>query len=320
MNNSVALIVLFNHRYDKNLPLLEDIYRNRFSNRFYLVPFYDGEQENVIPVYGRSIFFEGYIAQGLNKFYDKKFEHYLVVADDMVLNPAINENNYKEYFEIANGQSFVPRLMPLHEAGMFWLGTLAAFCYRKKQKYVEVTNELPSIGEAQHRFAFQGVNVRPLTRHEIFGPFTFNISSLANKARLAIRLLSRLRHPFKNEYELDYPMVGSYSDIVVVDSQSIKRFAHYCGVLASTGLFAEVAVPTALVLSAEQKIVTEATTKHSGMSFWRPGNVFSQDPESDVATLEQRFKDLDDIMNNFPQNYLYMHPIKLSQWMKKSKR
>lgn len=317
-NRDIALIVVFNHRYDKNLPVLEEMYRSRFSNRFYLVPFYDGDMENVIPVYGRSIFFESYIAQGFNCFYEKDFKHYLFVADDMIIHPEINEDNYKDYFEVNDNDSFIPRLMPLHTAGKFWLGTLAAFCYRKKQKYIEADNELPSYDKALEKMHNQGLEIRDLTRGEVFGPMTLNIKSLVNKARLAIRIMTFFRNPLKKRYKLNYPMVGSYSDIALVSSDCIKDFSHYCGVFGATCLFAEIAIPTALVLASKHKIVTEEKMKHSGMSYWHgPENVFWYSQESDITTLEKRFKNLDDIFNNFPDNYLYLHPVKLSKWLKK---
>lgn len=40
--SDVALIVVYNHRYDRNIEVVERIYAGRFSNIFHLVPFYDG--------------------------------------------------------------------------------------------------------------------------------------------------------------------------------------------------------------------------------------------------------------------------------------
>ena len=49
MQSNVALIIVFNHRYDKNIPLLESIYEGRFSSIYHLVPFYDGDKEKRDP-------------------------------------------------------------------------------------------------------------------------------------------------------------------------------------------------------------------------------------------------------------------------------
>lgn len=317
MGDKVCLIVIFNHRYDKNLPVLEDMYRDRFSSRFYLVPFYDGEMENVIPVYGRSIFFEGYIAQGATSFMQKKFCHYLFVADDMILHPGINENNYKEFFEVEEGQSFISELRPLQDMGTFWIGTLSALFYFKKQKYVEVTNELPSEDVAKNKLAEQGAEIRPLRRKEIFGKFSLNIDSLGNKSRLFLRMLTRLRHPFRQEYKLPYPVVGSYSDILVVSAEDMKTFAHYCGVFASTCLFAEVAIPTALALAATKYIRVEKNMKRKGRAYWQGEGPFYYSDEYQWDILEEKYKNLTDMTNRFPDDQLFIHPVKLSKWLKK---
>lgn len=91
--NKVGLLIIYNHRYDKNIPRLEEIYRKRFSHIFHIVPFYDGKQENVISVYESSYYFSGYISQTYAHLKDSGFTHFFVVADDMIINPNLNENN-----------------------------------------------------------------------------------------------------------------------------------------------------------------------------------------------------------------------------------
>lgn len=315
--NEVCLIVIFNHRYDRNLPVLEEMYQDRFSNRFYLVPFYDGDMENVIPVYGRSIFFQGYIAQGAQCFVKKEFKHYLFIADDMVLHPQINEKNYREFFEVEDGQSFISELRPMQDMGTFWIGTISAMFYFKKQKYIECSNELPSEERAIELLNNQGALVRPLTRKEIFGDFSLRTDSLGNKARLLLRCLTRLRHPFKKRYKLPYPTVGSYSDIVLVSAGDMKKFAHYCGVFASTTLFAEVAIPTALGLAAQKKVRVEKEMKRKGRAYWSGGGPFYYSDEYHWDNLDRDYQNLDDMFARFPDSQLFIHPVKLSKWLKK---
>ena len=321
MNNSeVALIIIFNHRYDKNLPYLEEMYKDRFSNRYYLVPFYDGEQENVIPVYDRSVFFSGYIAQGANIFIKKEYKHYLFIADDMIIHPGINENTYRDFFEIDEHQSWIPYLRSFQDTNRPWNGTFWGMFYKKKQKWVEVDGELPPVDEAIRRFANQGVEIRDLTRKEIFGPCTFAHKSLQQKAFLVTRILTRLRHPFKNKYRMQYPLCGSYSDICCVSGDCIKKFAHYCGVFSATSLYVEVAVPSALVLASDTKLQSEKTTRHKGRAYWWGAGAFYFSEEDHMDRIEEKYSCLDDIMNNFPDDQLYIHPIKLSKWLKKNKK
>ena len=47
----VPLIIIYNHRFDQNIEKLNKIYGERFSKIYHLVPFYDGDLPNVIPVF-----------------------------------------------------------------------------------------------------------------------------------------------------------------------------------------------------------------------------------------------------------------------------
>lgn len=315
----ICLLILFNHRFDKNLSLLDEMYRNRFTHVRYIVPFYDGPRKDVIAVYGRSIFFETYIAQAYNVLKDEGFDYFYIIADDMIINPQINERNIKEFFELEEGESWIPHLRTIREQNYFWIGTLSAYIYNPKQKYVEIKNELPVLQEAIAKFREQGLeNPMELSRYDVFKDFTLKIDSLANKARLLLRILSRLRNPFKKGVKLNYPLAASYSDTLLVAGETMARFAHYCGVFGATSLFVEVAIPTALVLASEKKIKTERDIMHKGRSYWKTSdNVFCESPHYLWDNLEVEYKNLDDMIRNFPQDAIYMHPVKLSKWMNK---
>jgi len=319
MAKNIALLVIFNHRYDKNLPILEDMYKGRFSNRYYLVPFYDGKMKNVVSVYGRSIFFEIYIAQAYNVLKDKGFDYYYIVADDMMINPLINENNILDFFELQDGESWIPHLRLIRDQKNFWIGTLAAYTYRPVQKYVETKGELPSVDEAIAKFESQGLSdPMHLNRKDVFREFTLKTGYMADKARLALRIFTRLKHPFRKSANLSYPITASYSDTLLVSGETMPRFAHYCGVFGATSLFVEVAIPTALVLASNKKIKTERDMSKSGRSYWKTiDNVFCEDSNYTWDNLEKEYKNLDDMMARFPQDAIYLHPVKLSQWIKK---
>lgn len=106
MPSKVCLLIIYNHRYDANIEKLERIYQSRFSDICHIVPFYDGTKKNVIPVYECSFRFEGYVAQAL-KYINNSYEHYFSVADDAILNPAINEKNYREWFDLTDRSAFI---------------------------------------------------------------------------------------------------------------------------------------------------------------------------------------------------------------------
>lgn len=71
------------------------------------MPFYDGNVENVIPVYESSFRFQSYIAQAYQHLKGKGYTHYFIVADDMILNPQINETNLFELTGIGEHQSYI---------------------------------------------------------------------------------------------------------------------------------------------------------------------------------------------------------------------
>ena len=113
--NKVALVIIYNHKYNKNIEILERIYKDRFSNIYHLVPFYNGDNPNVIPVYENSWYFQGYISQGFKSYFKEEYTHYFFVADDLILNPKINENNYAEHLKLNSNTCFIPYLFNLND-------------------------------------------------------------------------------------------------------------------------------------------------------------------------------------------------------------
>lgn len=58
METKVALLVIYNHRYDKNIVRVKQIYAKRFSYIYHVMPFYDGNDLDVIPVFESSYCFQ----------------------------------------------------------------------------------------------------------------------------------------------------------------------------------------------------------------------------------------------------------------------
>ena len=84
----------------------------------------------------------------------------------------------------------------------------------------------------------------------------------------------------------------------------MPQFANYCGAFAATRLFVEMAIPTALVLSADYiKVNTDVKLKAGAM--WT---------QEDMKILIPYEQNLEKLLTYFPSNKLYLHPIKLSQW------
>ncbi len=71
------------------------------------------EKQNIIPVYDDSWYFQGYVAQGFQHYYQEDAPHYIFIADDLMLNPLINENNYTEHFNLTENSGFINALRHL---------------------------------------------------------------------------------------------------------------------------------------------------------------------------------------------------------------
>jgi hypothetical protein len=306
--NKACLIVVFNHRYDKNIPVLEKIYSGRFSHIYFLVPFYNGNNPRVIPVYESSHYFQSYFAQGYYRFFKEEFTHYIFTGDDCILNPAINENNFSEETGLPENADFIPGLMEFHKVkGDSWWQTFKGINFFRNRKGAEISHELPSRQEAVEKFRHHGLAVEPLSMENIFGSRT-----PANKKRLEYWLMKQYHWNFlwrsfkKNgKIELPYPISGSYADIIIVTKKSINDFCRYCGIMAAAGLFVEIAIPTSLLLSSD-RIAVEDDLKLKGKALWTKEEIEA------VENVNQ--KKLSFFLANFPKDQLFYHPVKLSKW------
>ena len=303
-----CLVIIFNHRYDKNIPVLRKIYSPRFSHIYFLVPFYNGQDPDVIPVYESSYYFQSFFAQGYHRFFREEFTHYIFTGDDCLLNPSIDENNFAEQTGLPGGADFIPGFIEFHklkEGG--WWHTRKAVDFFHNREGAEVAKELPSREEALKRFNRHGLAIEQLTKQNIFGnkkiPFLRWWQSILYK-QFFLRVKWK---PYRKngKIELPYPVAGSYSDMFIITKESIAGFCHYCGILASIGLFVEIAIPTALLLISD-KIVQEKDLRLQGKALWTP---------EEVEAVEKTFnKSLAALLKDFPAGQIYYHPVKLSKW------
>ncbi len=291
METKVALLVVYNHRYDKNIPIINEIYREKFSHVYHLVPFYDGDLENVIPVYDSSYYFQNYIAQAFTHIKDKNFTHFLVVADDMVLNPIVNENSLWDAMGLEKNDCYISRLSIMQERTNFWPHTIKALKYKVRQPGVEVDKILPSKEEAKKLFKKHGISYETIPLKRVIPSNRYDFYHL---------FLRQI--PFS--LELDYPLVGGYSDIFIITANEMPRFCQYCGAFAATKLFVEIAIPTSLYLTADSiKLDKDVKLKKGDIWF------------DDIEKLRKDYGgDLNSLLDNFPVDKLFIHPVKLSKW------
>ena len=291
MDTKLALLVIFNHRFDKNIPIIDDLYKDKFSHVFHLVPFYDGDKENVIPVYETSYHFQSYISQAYTHLKDKGFTHYFIVADDMLINPKINENNLWDEIGVRKDECMYPsEFWILQQLKENWSWMDNVLHYKVKQKGVEIENILPSRKEAERKFAKFNIPTSKIPLACIYQrPFK--------------QLLFHLpRLPFSRT--LDYPLVAGYSDIFMVTSTVMDDFCKYCGAFAATNLFVEAAIPTSLVLASDRIKFDKNLKLHYGALWY-----------DELHKFEEKYSfSLTKLLNEYPEDKLFLHPIKLSKW------
>lgn len=289
MKTKTALLVVYNHRFDKNIERIRQLYSGKFSFVYHVMPFYDGDEPDVIPVFESSYYFSGYIAQAYMHLRKMGFTHYFMVADDMILNPSINEESI--WFELGIGydESYIDEIVCFQNGGKrWWRRIIDALDYTPDQLGIELKGILPSKETAQRRFDFHKLPYGPIPRKEL------------------------LRNPRKKDFlkmltrscELKYPLVRAYSDILLIPANVMPQFANYCGAFAATRLFVEMAIPTALLLAADKVKLGKDVSLRPGAMWFEP----------DFEFLEAYDYSLKKLLSDFPKEKLYLHPIKLSKW------
>lgn len=301
MNVRICLIIIFNHRYDKNIEILDKIYEGRFEKIYHLVPFYVGSKENVIPVYESSFQFHGYVAQGLNKYFDEKYTHYLFIADDLILNPLINQNNIFEYFELKMDEAYLPEVKSWRELRCWNFENIIFSCVRSFETGAGTNYKSEILGRAE---AFERVKKFGYKEDE----FNLKYVDMFNKfmtIKGAIKFV--LNYPkyfmaLRKGISAPYPMFGGYSDIFLMPEKDIKETVRVFGVFAALGLWVELAIPTAMRLFCEKL----KTKKDYSKIIW---------DEEEKKNLELAYDcDLKKLFLNWPINCNYIHPVKLSRW------
>lgn len=314
-NPNICAVFLFNHKFEPNIAKLERLYSSRFSHRRYVMPF-GTATDKVIPVYETSYRFSGHLSQARDRLLEGNFSHYVVISDDLVVNPALNEQNITAALGLSTESGYIKSLSSLDDVRYrWWRSLMIVNDFRRTDFYFDYRAELPSAAEAQARFEVLGLQFpRPVPR------------SLA-EWHYALRDLPRLLHKTdwgtiytQHGKPAPYPLLCGYSDFFVVPGPAMERFLHYCGVFAALNVFAEAAVPTALALACDD-VVTEleigelfadpaprrrADALYRGIEFWKPG-------ESE-AFAAQFNCEMERLGMEFPKDALYVHPVKLSRW------
>ena len=295
METKIALFILYNHNYTKNIERTEKLYKGKFTYVYHLIPFYRGDKQNVIPVYESSIKFHSYIAQAFQNVKNEGFSHYFVIADDMIINPSINENNLFEFTGIDKDSSFItdirdnsncPYEVPLFEKIQSW--------------GIEVMNILPPKDKAIQVYEQNGLFVMPNKVFALKYLFHHMLRLDYKKCLHAIYYLLRKDKPFI------YPALWAYSDIILLPNEYMEDFATYSGAFAGLNIFVEQAIPLALYLSSKKVTLGNQIKLKSIPQLYTLGADGQREFENKYAFS------LEKLIREYPNDLFFVHPIKLS--------
>ena len=112
--------------------------------------------------------------------------------------------------------------------------------------------------------------------------------------------------------DIIYPLAWGYSDVVAISKERLYDFSFICGVFSAMNLFVEIALPTAIVLTAKEKSMVSflgTTGSKSMLDF-----VHNQDEVFDGIGNRMDYK-ISKLYDNWVSDILYIHPIKLTKWL-----
>ncbi len=299
----ICLVVIFNHRYDENIVKLKKIYEHRFSQSMFLVPFYDGKQENVIPVYECSFQFPGFLIQAYDRLMRVGADYYLFVADDLILSPNITEENILKELRMEGKGIFITGLSRLNMKGKFaWPHARFSSSPFMKKHQTRWEESLPEYQTAMERF----YNFFGTEYEEEYGKDFFECDFCADNPQKRYEEISCFLQRNGNSFKIPYPMAMGYSDIFMLKREKLYMVARLCGIFSAMNLFAEISFPTAVVLSAERKEVGFlADTEYVADVRW----------EEDREEIGKRHHyALRSLYDEWEDKNLYIHPVKLSKW------
>ncbi len=318
----LCLIIVFNHRFDRNLPRLRDYYAGRFSKIVFLMPFADdlaATEEDVISVHQGSYLFQGYFGEARKRLAEVGCDGYVVVGDDLLLNPALSEDNLHGKMGIKPTDGYTKSLASLYDAPLSWSRVRTTFRAFFPDG-LEWHRLLPSRDEAMEKSKHYGITHRLLGWRNIPSPFTREGLSSMGTALAWFAERNHARRLFAcGKAEVPYPAFYGYSDFLIIPAGAWDAFGRYCEATAAMQLFVEAALPLAMVLACDH-VETELAY---GTLFDAPSparrlrmkGVELQWNDHYRQNFEARYElSLTRLIREFPDDVLYFHPVKLSKW------
>jgi hypothetical protein len=318
----ICLVVVFNHRFEQNLPFLRAYYSSKFSHIRFLMPFADdlAEKENdVISVHYSSYIFQGFFGEARKSLGALNCDAFVIVGDDLIVNESLNESNIHPRMNLPQEHAYIKNLASLYDSPISLSRNRSTYRAFFSDGF-HWENDLPSASEAFEKSNKYGISHRPLGFRNFPPLWTRRgaVSLATALSWLMVRDHSRRLFAWQCK-EVIYPAFYSYSDFLIIPGLEWDRFARYCEVTAAMQMFVESAIPLAMVLACE-KVDTEFEygEKHDARSPKRRMPMRGIEvPWGGVERVkfEESFeKDFDLLVDSFETDILYYHPVKLSRW------
>ncbi len=320
-----------NHPFPANLPVLRDIYAGRFAQVLFLMPFERMADPDVITVYRGSYAHAAYLTDASASLASIECDYYMVVHDDVMLNPRLSEQTFSDYFPLASGNGYISKAdSPSRNIGTraWYYSSLPRLLYPKSMLLgsgvdpVNVTKYLPPADEMRRKMDVAGIAYqnevvldttdfadvkrhasRVLLNGHVAATETGSVQTDIEARSLALEqqlvevmaLDQATAHPGSTagRAQLPFPILdaGCHADFYILPKAKFSEFVHYIGVAAASGVFVEIAVPVLLYAVCDR--------------VWT----------ADELNLEVAFfNERNSLLNFIEPRLLAIHPFKLSAY------
>jgi hypothetical protein len=317
----INIVIVFNHPYEPNIEILQSYYASKFSSVFFLSPFYNGDSDNVIPIYRGSFDHASFICDTIRFPEISNCDYMLITHDDVLINPVINQNNLFEKLNLSESvDGFVPHIRKLSENIAGWDWTAGSLL-----KLLDSKNPIFGTGHPGARYAEELINGSSAAKKnwlKICGQFgkteyflqgdtgrkTSGCFALRGQAHPLSALLAESATDYlmgsqgreRRAIQIGFPLLtsGSMADFVLLSSSVYKKYLHAVGVFNALGLFTEISTAMALACSCEN---LESLSNHKELYRWVNGS------------QGRLYEDTANIINAFDSGAIAVHPVKLSK-------
>ncbi len=297
-----CLVVIFNHRYDDNIIKIRKLYGERFDKIVMLMPFYDGKDPDVIPVYESSFQFEGYLIQAYEKLREIDADNYIFIGDDVCLHPELSGENIERFLNFYEKKVFIATLYRINTPYQFAWPSSRDSSIPFFQRGTRWKSSVPDYADALKCFEeFYGEKY-----NEEYTDAFFEGRCDGEEDEEHRRAVEAFLKANRNTRKIPYPMGWGYCDFFVITREQLFSISRLCGVFSAMNMFVEIAIPTAIILTTRRRdVVLLPETGYKWELYWGDKRKEFED---------KYHKDVGYLYENWNPKTLFVHPVKLSAW------